>query len=104
VEMTLQGISQILTRIGNIFASQEEQILANIKIISSSQGEREEKGIHEKHQEEDLEDFSDHPCRFIENTKESWETINGEKTLEIDIEEFPPCLSLDPSCIQERNQ
>jgi hypothetical protein len=76
--MLLQEISQILTTIGNISVSQEEQILKTIINISTSQVTIEEQRIHEQlPQEGDLEAFSSHPCKYVEETKETWTMFDG---------------------------
>jgi hypothetical protein len=92
-EMILQEISQILAAVGNISASQEEKILTTFRNIPALWEVIEDQKFHEKHQEEDLEEI-----------KQPWKTFDGEKTLEPEIEEFLPCLSSDPLCIQETNQ
>jgi hypothetical protein len=70
---------------GNIFASQEEQILTAFRNIPALWEVIEDQKFHEQHQDEDLEEI-----------KQPWETFDGEKTLEPEIEEFLPCLSSYP--------
>jgi hypothetical protein len=52
----------------------------------------EEKKFHEKHQE------------YLGETDKPWTTSDEEQTKEPENEEFLPCLSSDPLCIQETNQ
>jgi hypothetical protein len=60
--------------------------------------------IDVQHQE-DLEALSDHPLQFAENTKGSWETIDGEQRhWSLRLRNSFHAYHSDPSCIQERNQ
>jgi hypothetical protein len=63
--------------------------LTTVKNISALQEVIKEEEFHEQQQEE---------------TKESWTTFDGEKSLEPEIEGSLACLSSDPLCIQETNQ
>jgi hypothetical protein len=83
--MLLQEISQILAPVRNISTSQEEQILTAIKNIYAFREVIQEPKIQKKHHRED-----------IEGTKEPWEAFDEEQMLELEIEEFLPCLSSDP--------
>jgi len=56
--------------------------------------------FHELHPQEDLESSFDHPFQPIEESEESF---NGEKLLELEIEEFLTCILSDLVCIQETN-
>jgi hypothetical protein len=65
--MILQEISQILSAVGNISASQKEKILTTFRNIPALQEVIEDQKFHEKHQEEDLEEI-----------KQPWKTYDGE--------------------------
>jgi hypothetical protein len=82
--MFLQELSHILPAFG-ISASQEEHILTKINNLFVSQ-------------QEDLEVRSDSSCQFVEETKESCIQFNGEHPLESKIEEFLACLLEDHVC------
>ena len=51
--------------------------------------------------QEDLEVSFDFPDQSSKETNESCTIINGEHPLEVEIEEFLTCLSVDPECNQE---
>lgn len=87
--MLIQEIYWLLTSIGDIYTYQEEQIFTGFKNISAFWEVIKEKEFHEQQQDE---------------TKESWITFDGEQPLELEIEEFPICLSSDLAPIQETNQ
>lgn len=71
-----QELSQILAVVG-MSTSQEEQIFIVSYNLSASREVIEEKQFHEPNlQQGDLE--FDHPCHFVEETKESWTTFDGE--------------------------
>ena len=80
--MFLQELSLILAEAG-ISASHEEHIFTVVKNLVVSP-------------QEDLEVASDSSCQFVEENKESWIELNGEKPLEPEIEDFLAFLSEDP--------
>jgi len=73
--MSFQEFSEILATVG-ISTSQEEYILTAFKKNSISPPPQ-----------EDLHVSFDSSCQFVEETKKSWNTFDGEKPLESKIEE-----------------
>jgi hypothetical protein len=53
--------------------------------------------------QEDLEVPLDSSCQFVDETKEAWIELNGEKPLEPKIEEVLACLSVDHVCTPKTN-
>jgi hypothetical protein len=54
----------------------------------------EEQRSHDQHLQQIL--AFDHPFQSTEETKEPWESFNGDQALELEIEEFLASLCLDP--------
>jgi hypothetical protein len=87
--MFLQEISHILET-AEISTSQEEHIFTTIKKLVVSP-------------QEDLEVLLDSSCQFVEENKESWIELNGEKKVEPEIEDSLACLSADLVCTPKTN-
>ena len=58
--------------------------------------EIEDQKSHEK--QEDIEVFPYSPYKYTEETKELWTTVDGERALELEIEEFLANLYPNPLC------
>ena len=89
----LEELSWILAVV-EILSSQEEKILITVKNLSASP-----KVIKEPEFHEEPKASTDHLCQSTEETEDSCTTYDGERPLEPEIEEFLPCLSIDPICI-----
>ena len=89
----LEELSRILAAAG-ISSSQEEQILTTLKNLSASL-----KVVKELEFHEEPKASTDHLFQSMEETEDSCTTYDGERPLEPEIEEFLPCLSTDPICI-----
>jgi hypothetical protein len=79
-KMLLQEISQVLTNLGNIYASQEEHILTFIRNIYSSHKGIETQKFHE--QQANLVFFPYSPWRYGKEIEYVWTTSNEDKILE----------------------
>ena len=82
----LKGLSQILATAG-VSTSQEEQILATVKSLSTSPEVIEEPNFHETQPYEELESSNNHVFQYLEETEDLWTTSIGEKPLKLEIEE-----------------
>lgn len=89
----LEELSRILEAVG-ISSSQEEQILTAVKNLSAFLEVIKKPEFHEE-----PKSSTDHLCQSMEETKDSCTTYDRERPLEPEIEEFLPCLSTDPVCI-----
>lgn len=95
---SLEELSRILAAV-EISSSQEEQILTTVKNLSNSSEAINEPEQHEPHPQDYLQTSTDFPCQVADEIEDSCTTSDGERPLEPEIEEFLPCLSIDPICI-----